>query len=144
MSTPRFTASIFLMASMISCASNQEMRAAPSLYSLVERFSMADERAIEYAMTTLEYDGVIVPDEVGRSRALQDASLRDINGIPGREIWFRVDEQPCYKASSLFKSFDRWDKSENNIYRTSNDRYTVQMRTSAPQNCVTLLRFFKE
>lgn len=96
------------------------------------------------AMTALEYDGVIVPHEPGRSRVLSDAILDDINGIPGRELWFRVRTEPCYPRSSLMTRFPDWERHSETTWRTSNSSFTIQIILDASKPaCVSLMRFWK-
>ena len=135
---------VTLLVSMTSCASNGKPCLEKSLTALVADFAAAKEDALDKAMTTLNYDGVIVPHEPGRSQVLSDARLEDINGIPGRELWFRVSAVPCYPTSSLIKQLGGWERISDTLQRTSNSRFTIQMAVEASEPaCVRRMRFWK-
>ena len=87
-----------------SCATGHPSPQANSLGALVDGFAAAREDALGMAMTALEYDGVIVPHEPGRSRVLSDAILDDINGYRPRTL-FRFSTEPCSPRSSLMPRF---------------------------------------
>lgn len=135
---------ITLLTLTASCATKYAPQQESSLDALVNNFAAAREDALGIAMTALDYDGVIVPHELGRSRVLSDAILEDINGIPGRELWFRVKTEPCYPKSSLIKQLPGWERLSETILRTSNSRFTIQMSVEASEpECVSFMRFWK-
>ena len=139
----RLAVLVGLLTATAACATRSDHPERNGLGSLVENFAADRSDAMDTAMIMLDYDGVIVPHERGASRVLSDAVLEDINGIPGRELWFRVNTEPCYPRASLLKHFHGWEQLSDTIFRASSAKFTLQMSVEASMPaCVTLMRFW--
>ena len=98
--------------------------------------------AIRRSMSALNYDGVIVPHQLGPSASLADASAFDIGGVPDTGVWMSLRTTPCISVEATKRAFDsEWTRLTDDTERTTNAAYFVMITVGSEEP--TCLRRFE-